>query len=165
MTRLIAGLSVLGTGIAAYLVWVHFAGLEPVCVGGGACERVQSSPYAELAGVPVAVIGLGGYAAILTSLALPGPAGRQVTAFLALAGAGFSAYLTYLEVGVIDAICQWCVASAIVMSAVAVAAVARLVLSELDGAALYDPALRQTLDERTPVGGETRQQCHTSRSC
>jgi uncharacterized membrane protein len=131
MTRVIAVLSVLGTGIAAYLVWVHYAGLEPVCAGGGGgCERVQSSPYAELAGVPVAVLGLGGYAAILGSLALPGPAGRSVTAFLALAGAGFSAYLTYLEIGVIHAICQWCVASAIVMSLVAAAAVARLLAAE-----------------------------------
>jgi uncharacterized membrane protein len=135
VTRVIAVLSMLGMGIAAYLVWVHYAGLQPICAGGaGGCERVQSSPYAELAGVPVAVLGLGGYAAILASLALPGPAGRQATAFVALAGAGFSAYLTYLEVGVIHAICQWCVASAVVMSLLAAASVARLLAGELDDA-------------------------------
>jgi uncharacterized membrane protein len=134
MTRVIAVLSVLGIGIAGYLVWVHYAGLEPVCAGGsGGCERVQSSSYAELAGVPVAVLGLAGYTAILGSLLLPGAAGRQATAFLALAGAGFSAYLTYLELGVIHAICQWCVASAIVMSLIAAASAARLLAGELGG--------------------------------
>ena len=103
---------------------MHFAELQPFCVGGGGgCERVQSSPYAKLAGVPVAVLGLAGYVAVLASLALPD---RSVTAFLALIGAGFSAYLTYLELAVIDAVCQWCVASAINMTAVAIASVARL---------------------------------------
>jgi uncharacterized membrane protein len=143
MTRLIAALSVVGMGIAAYLTWVHFFGLQPFCVGGGGgCERVQSSAYAALAGVPVAVIGLAGYAAILASLALPGPAGRNVTAFLALTGAGFSAYLTYVEIDVIHVICQWCVASAIVISLIAAASLVRVVAGELDGAALYDPSLR-----------------------
>ena len=125
LSLVVAALSVLGVLIAGYLTWVHFAELEPFCVGGGgACERVQSSPYARLGGVPVAVIGLTGYVAILASLALPA---RSVTAFLALAGAGFSAYLTYLELAVIHAVCQWCVASAIVMSLLAVASVARFV--------------------------------------
>ena len=124
LSHAVAALAILGAAIAGYLTWVHFAELEPFCVGGGgACERVQSSPYASLGGVPVAVLGAAGYLAILASLAL---ADRTVTAFLALVGAGFSAYLTYVELAVIDAICQWCVASAAVMTALAVAAVARL---------------------------------------
>ena len=124
LTVVVAVLSLVGTAIAGYLTWVHFAELQPFCVGGGGgCERVQSSPYAKLAGVPVAVLGLAGYVAVLASLALPD---RSVTAFLALIGAGFSAYLTYLELAVIDAVCQWCVASAIIMTAVAIASVARL---------------------------------------
>ncbi len=112
-------------------MWVHFAALEPFCVGGGGgCERVQNSRYAELGGVPVAVIGLGGYLAILASLVPSGPGGRSATVFLALAGAGFSAYLTYLELAVIDAICQWCVASAIVMTALAGISIAYFLKSE-----------------------------------
>jgi uncharacterized membrane protein len=127
-----AALALVGAGIAAYLTWVHYAELEPFCVGGGgACERVQSSPYADLAGVPVAVLGLAGYLAILASLALPGQAGRSATAFLALAGLGFSAYLTYLELAVIDAICQWCVASAVVMTLLAGVAVTRMVIADM----------------------------------
>lgn len=126
----VAALSMLGALIAGYLTWVHFAELEPFCVGGGgACERVQSSPYARLGGVPVAVVGLAGYLAILASLAVPA---RSVTAFLALAGAGFSAYLTYIELAVIHAICQWCVASAVVMSLLAAVAAARYVAGDVE---------------------------------
>ena len=126
LTVAVAVLSLAGAAVSGYLTWVHFAELQPFCVGGGGgCERVQSSPYAKLGGVPVAIVGLAGYLAVLASLALPE---RSVTAFLALVGAGFSAYLTYLELAVIDAVCQWCVASAMIMTALAVASVARLVV-------------------------------------
>ena len=122
LTVAIAALGLLGLAIAGYLTYVHYADVEPLCGGGGGCEKVQNSEHAELAGVPVAVIGLAGYLAILGSLWLRGEVGRLATAFLALVGFGFSAYLTYLELFEIDAICQWCVASALVMSAIAVLA-------------------------------------------
>jgi uncharacterized membrane protein len=122
-----AALAIAGLAVAAYLTWVHYEDLEPICAGGGGgCEKVQSSEYAELAGVPVAVLGLAGYALILASLAVPGEAGRLAGALLALVGFGFSAYLTWLELFEIDAICQWCVASAVVMTALAVTTVARV---------------------------------------
>jgi uncharacterized membrane protein len=122
-----AALAVVGIGIAGYLTWVRYAGLDPVCVGGGGgCERVQASRWSELAGVPVAVLGLAGYTAILASLALPDELGRIAAAFLALVGFGFSAWLTYVEIVEIEAICQWCVASAVVMCALAGVSVARV---------------------------------------
>ena len=121
-----AALALAGVAIAGYLTWVHYAGLDPVCVGGaGGCERVQSSPWAELAGVPVAVLGLAAYATILVSLALPEAPGRSLAAFLSLVGFGFSAWLTYVELVKIEAVCQWCVASALVMTALAAVSVAR----------------------------------------
>ena len=127
LRRVTAALALVGIGIAGYLVWVHYAGLDPVCVGGGGgCERVQSSRWAELAGIPVAVLGLGGYVLILASLALPEDPGAQVAAFLSLVGFGFSVWLTYVEIEKIEAICQWCVASAVVMTALALASVARV---------------------------------------
>jgi uncharacterized membrane protein len=127
LRRATAALALVGIGIAGYLTWVHYAGLDPVCVGGGGgCERVQSSRWAELAGVPVAVLGLGGYVAILGSLALPEDLGAQVAAFLSLVGFGFSAWLTYVEIAKIDAICQWCVASAVIMTALALVSAARV---------------------------------------
>jgi uncharacterized membrane protein len=123
----VAALSLAGLGVAGYLTWVHYADLEPICAGGsGGCERVQSSDYAELASVPVALLGVIGYAAILASLALPGDPGRFAGALLALAGFGFSAWLTYVELFEIDAICQWCVANAVIMTALAVLASARV---------------------------------------
>jgi uncharacterized membrane protein len=127
LRRATAVLAIIGIAIAGYLTWVHYADLEPVCVGGGGgCERVQSSRWAELAGVPVAVLGLAGYIAILVTLALPEELGMLAAAFLSLVGFGFSAWLTYVELVKIDAICQWCVASAVVMTALALVSVARL---------------------------------------
>jgi uncharacterized membrane protein len=110
----------LGLAIAGYLTYIHYAGIAPICAASGGCERVQSSDYAELAGVPVALLGLLGYAAILAATLAPGETARLVACWLALVGFGFSLYLTYLELFEIDAICQWCVASAVIMALLAV---------------------------------------------
>jgi uncharacterized membrane protein len=112
-------LALLGLGISIYLTYVHHAGIQPICAASGGCERVQNSSYAELAGVPVALIGLVGYSAILLATLLPGEAARLGAAWLAVVGFGFSLYLTYLELFEIHAICQWCVASAVLMAALA----------------------------------------------
>lgn len=112
----VAVVALLGVAVAGYLVWVHYSGHAPICLASGGCERVQSSRYAEFLGVPVALLGLGGYIAILASLLWRGETGRAVTAGLSLVGFGFSVYLTYLELFRIEAICQWCVASAILMT-------------------------------------------------
>ena len=121
------GVAALGIAVAAYLTSVHYAGLEPFCAGGGGgCERVQSSRWAELAGIPVALLGLLGYVAILAATLVRGETARLAAAALALIGAGFSAYLTYLELFEIDAICQWCVLSAGLMAALAAGSVARM---------------------------------------
>jgi uncharacterized membrane protein len=133
MSRLKAGIAVValaGLGIAAYLTYVHYAGLQPLCLASGGCEKVQSSRYAELGGVPVAVLGLVGYVGILASLAVPGEPGLVAGALIALVGFGFSAYLTYLELVKIHAICQWCVASAVLMTVLAVLTVIRLLVAE-----------------------------------
>lgn len=130
MTKAIAALAVLGLAISAYLTWVHYAGIEPVCSGISDCERVQSSTYAELVGIPVAVIGVVGYATILASLGTR----VEVTALLSYLAVAFSGYLTWAELFRIEAICQWCVASAVVSLVIAVLATVR---------ALGAPALHQ----------------------
>lgn len=80
-------------------------------------EKVQTSRYSELAGVPVALIGLIGYVVILASLLAPDDERfRFLTAALTLGGFGFSVYLTYREVFSIHAICEECVSSAIIMT-------------------------------------------------
>jgi len=114
----IAGLALFGLAISAYLTWIHYADVEPICTGISNCEKVQTSDYAELAGIPVAVLGLLGYAGILASLRLR----VDVTVLLAYVAVGFSGYLTWAELFEIDAICQWCVASAVTTVAIAVLA-------------------------------------------
>jgi uncharacterized membrane protein len=132
----IAVLALAGVAIATYLTYVHYADVKAFCVsGGGGCEKVQTSDYAELAGIPVAVLGLIGYVLILASLWVPGENGAFAGAVIALSGFAFSAYLTYRELFTIDAICQWCVASAIVMTALAVLTVVRLLRLDEPGTA------------------------------
>lgn len=125
LTAIAALLCLAGLAVAGYLTYVHYEEISPVCTTGG-CEKVQASSYSELAGVPVALLGLIGYAAIGLSLLWRGDLGRAATAAMSIAGFGFSAYLTYLELFEIEAICQWCVASAVLMSALLVVAVLRL---------------------------------------
>ncbi|MCW3026414.1 MAG: vitamin epoxide reductase family protein [Solirubrobacterales bacterium] len=110
-------LTVIGLGIASYLTYIHYAGIKPVCTAGGSCAKVQTSVYSKLAGVPVALIGLIGYIAILGSLlAREGETSRFATMAFTLVGFGFSAYLTYRELFTIHAVCEWCAASAVIMT-------------------------------------------------
>jgi uncharacterized membrane protein len=132
VTRAIAALAVLGLAISIYLTWVHYAGIEPVCTGISDCQRVQTSEYADLLGIPVAVLGIAGYAAILASLRMR----VDVTALLAYLAVAFSAYLTWAELFRIEAICQWCVGSALITLAIAVLATLRAL-----GAPLHQRAL------------------------
>jgi uncharacterized membrane protein len=125
-------LALVGLGIASYLTYVHYEDIHPVCGLGGDCVKVQTSEWSKLAGIPVAVLGLVAYATILVSLFVPGEQALIAGALTALVGFGFSAYLTYRELFTIDAICPWCVASAIVMTLLAVVTTARLVRSPSD---------------------------------
>jgi uncharacterized membrane protein len=125
----IAGLalSLCGVALAGYLAWVHYADAQTVCVGGGgSCERVQESEYAVFLGIPVAVIGMAGYLALASAFAIRHDEARTAAAFMSIAGVGFSAYLTFIEVFTLEATCQWCVASAVLMTAIAAIAGARV---------------------------------------
>jgi uncharacterized membrane protein len=132
VTKAIAGLALLGLAISVYLTYVHYAGIEPVCSGVSDCERVQTSDYADLVGIPVAVLGIAGYLAILLSLRTR----VEVTALLTYLAVAFSAYLTWAELFKIDAICQWCVGSALITLAIAALATVRAL-----GAPLHHRAL------------------------
>jgi uncharacterized membrane protein len=110
-------LAVCGIGVATYIAIADASAGAPACLAGGhGCETVANSRYSHLAGVNVAVIGIGGYIALLLAAGAPGDVGRFAGLLVALVGFGFSVYLTYLELFVIDAICQWCVASACLMT-------------------------------------------------
>ena len=119
-----------GIVIATYLTYVKLFGIKPYCAGVGNCEAVQTSPYAVLLGVPVAIWGLLGYLTLLALFLVKrydwrnlGWVARQVFFLVTVVGVLYSAYLTYLELFVIHEICPWCVASAIVMVALFVLAI------------------------------------------
>jgi len=105
-----------GIGVAGYLTWVHLDDAALVCVAGGGCKTVQESEYAEIAGVPVAVLGLGAYVALLGLLLWDTATARLAAAALALVGLLFSLYLVVLQLFVIDAVCVWCLASDVVIA-------------------------------------------------
>jgi uncharacterized membrane protein len=120
-------LSVLGVLISTYLSVKRFTGGSLACSRWAQCDVVNNSLYAKIYGVPVAFIGLAGYLLILgltlAALETEGDRRRRLVALglvFALGGLGFSAYLTYIELYVIEAICSWCVASAIVITLLAV---------------------------------------------
>jgi len=123
----IGALALAGAAIAAYLTYARYAGDPLYCpVTGGGCEEVQSSKYAEVAGIPVAVLGLAAYVALFVTALVPGRVAAAVGAGIAISGAVFSAWLLYAQLALIDAVCQWCVANDVVIALAAVATVLRL---------------------------------------
>ncbi len=116
-------LNVIGLGVAIYLTYVHYSGTKPACTLGGSCLKVQTSQWSKLDGVPVALIGLIGYIAILASQFAPDrEETRLATLGMTLIGTGFSGYLTYRELFSIHAICEWCASSAVIMTLLFIAA-------------------------------------------
>jgi len=108
-----------GGATGGYLTYVRWADRPAACYGIGECRSVQTSSYSEVAGVPVALLGLLYFIAVsalaVARLKLP----REELAWappaalsLALAATGFAAYLAYVEVSVLDAICAWCMTMA-----------------------------------------------------
>jgi uncharacterized membrane protein len=104
-----------GTGVSAYLTWVHYEPASLICTGGGGCERVQESDYATIAGIPVAVLGLVAWVAALALAVWDSAAARTALATLALAALAFVAYLVVLQLFVIDAVCVWCMVNDVLL--------------------------------------------------
>lgn len=113
-------LALVGIAVASYLTAVHYRDSLLVCSGASDCETVQNSSYSKLLGIPVAILGLAMYAASLglaiARLAMVELVERVTMLLFVVLFAGFlfSAYLTWLELFVIDAVCQWCVVSALI---------------------------------------------------
>ena len=126
-------LSGLGVLISTYLSVKRFTGGSLACSRWAQCDVVNNSLYAKIYGVPVAFIGLAGYLLLLglalAALESEGDTRRRLVALgfvLALGGVAYSAYLTYIELYVIEALCSWCVASAIVITLLAVVGIVTL---------------------------------------
>ena len=120
----IALLALVGLFVALYL-WFHALGFGGAikCGASGGCETVQTSPWAVFLGLPVAFYGVVGYLAVLiialVSLrpaALAQPRWDRLVLGLSSLGVVFTAYLTYVELFLIHAICRWCVGSAVIIT-------------------------------------------------
>jgi uncharacterized membrane protein len=121
----VAGLALIGVGIAGYLLYGRHSGAALACSSGG-CETVQRSAYSEIFGVPVAAFGLVGYLTLVASSAIRGELARLGQALVALTAFGFSTYLLFVQILVIGALCDWCLASDVVTTAVVGLALLRL---------------------------------------
>ena len=126
-------LSGLGIFISGYLVIKRFTGGSLACSRWAQCDVVNNSVYSQFYGMPVSVLGLAGYllllALALAALWTTGCTQRRIlllSLVLSVGGVGFSVYLTYLEIYVIEALCAWCVASAIVITLLAVVGLVNL---------------------------------------
>lgn len=115
----IALLAMVGFFIAVYLTLFKLGRIGALSCSVGSCDAVNLSSWGSFLGVPVAAWGMGFYAALFV-VAFAGAHDRWADhpylpiALVVMTGTGvlFSAYLTYLELFVIHAICMWCVISA-----------------------------------------------------
>ena len=118
-------LCLIGLGVAGYLAYVETTLVQAVCGPVGDCNTVQQSEYARLLGIlPIGILGLAGYVAILLAWVVGNYTSPPLAAYASLGLLGittfgllFSIYLTFLEPFVIGATCAWCLTSAILMTA------------------------------------------------
>jgi uncharacterized membrane protein len=117
LQRAIAFCAALGVGVATYIAVEAAGGDAPTCLAGSSgCATVAKSSYSHVAGVNIAVFGIFGYVALLASGFFASDIARFGGFLVALGGFGYSVFLTYIEIFKIEAICQWCVASAVLMT-------------------------------------------------
>ncbi len=130
--RISIALALLGLAVSIYMTIFKLTNNESMCIGNGGCEKVNSSPYAVIYGIPVAVFGIGGYAAIAALLFLENrnkfleQNGTMAVFGLALVGFLFTLYLVYLELALIHALCPFCVTSQITMTLLFILSIIRL---------------------------------------
>jgi uncharacterized membrane protein len=125
LRAVVAVLALAGIAVTSYLVYARYSGTRLACTTGG-CETVQHSKYAKAAGIPVAVLGLAAYVAVFLTALWGRVEAAAIGAALVLAGLAFGVYLIVIQVAVIDAICQWCIASDAILALLAVACAERL---------------------------------------
>jgi len=117
----VIALSVLGIILSLYLTYLHFTGAQAAfCSKGSQCDEVRQSDFAAILGIPVALFGVLGYALIIVFTVISISKKRRwlLLYITALGGVMFSAYLTYVELFVIKAVCKYCVFSASIMAAI-----------------------------------------------
>lgn len=121
----VGALASAGLLVAGYLTYARYADATITCTTGG-CETVQKSSYAVLAGLPVAVLGLLGYALLLATAFFVQDVARAAGAAVALGAFAFSGYLLFVQLALIEAVCDWCVVNDAIVTALVPFALLRL---------------------------------------
>ncbi|MGE5249247.1 MAG: vitamin K epoxide reductase family protein [Bacteroidota bacterium] len=131
--RTLVALTVLGLLVSIYMTIYKLTDNNAMCLGSGDCSAVNASRYAEVNGIPVALIGVGGYGAILALLYFETRGGdflkqngTLLVFGLALTGFIFTVWLIYVEIALIKALCPFCVTSQIAMSLIFILSTIRL---------------------------------------
>lgn len=125
-------LVIVGLAVSVYMTIYKYSGNDGMCLGSGDCSTVNASRFSEVNGIPVAVIGIVGYVAILIVLFYENRSdffrknGTLLVFGMSLTGFLFTLYLVYLEIWVIKAICPFCVTSQVAMTIIFIIAVMRL---------------------------------------
>ena len=133
LSQLAIALAIIGLLVSIYMTIYKITSNDSMCIGSGDCKTVNASRYAEVYGIPVAVLGVAGYAAILAVLFLerrPGffqQNGTMLFFGLSLTGFLFTLYLIFVEVSLIKAYCPFCITSQTVMTVIFIISVIRLV--------------------------------------
>ena len=126
-------LVIIGVLVSVYMTVYKISGNEGMCLGSGDCSTVNASRFSEVNGIPVAVIGIIGYLAILGAHLLENrsPFMRKNATLLifgmALTGFIFTVWLVYIEIAVLKALCPFCGTSQVAMTLIFIIAVMRLV--------------------------------------
>ena len=133
LSQLAILLAIVGLLVSIYMTIYKITSNDSMCIGSGDCKTVNASRYAEVYGIPVAVLGVAGYSAILAVLFLerkPGffqENGTLLFFGLSLTGFLFTLYLIFVEVALIKAYCPFCITSQTVMTIIFIISVIRLV--------------------------------------
>lgn len=133
LIQLLVALIVVGLLVSIYMTIFKLTSNESMCIGSKDCSVVNASRYSEVNGIPVAVIGTGGYASLLAVLWLekrPGffkDNGTMILFGLSLVGFLFTAYLVYVEIALIKAYCPFCITSQVSMTIIFILSVVRLI--------------------------------------
>jgi uncharacterized membrane protein len=130
--RAMLALSIIGLLVAVYMTVYKWTNNNAMCLGSGDCDTVNASKYAEVNGIPVALIGVAGYAAILAVLFFESRTdffaenSALLTFGLSLTGFLFTLWLIYVEIFLIKALCPFCLASQTVMTIIFILTIIRL---------------------------------------
>ena len=133
LRQVMIGLTVLGLLVSIYMTIYKVTNNESMCIGSGGCSIVNASGYSEVSGIPVAMVGVGGYLGILALLFLenrPGffqENGSMLLFGITLVGFLFTVWLVYVEIALIKAYCPFCITSQVAMTLIFILTVIRVI--------------------------------------